>query len=171
MVYIKPFDPSWLRYEQVNHFWAKVSQFPEEDVCWPWIGRLSEQGYGVWRPTLDRVPTTYPAHRVAYALWKKIVLPADKMVLHHCDNPPCCNPKHLFLGTSQDNVDDCMAKGRRNHVFGPTHPKTSLTEQAVREIRECRKDGATDGQLAEAFGVSRHVINQLLNGRSYKWVQ
>jgi len=76
--------------------------------CWQWIGRSrTSTGYGKlgfqWR--------TYKAHRAAWLTWRGEI-PKGLSVLHRCDNPLCINPEHLFLGTQEDNVRDCISKGR-----------------------------------------------------------
>lgn len=90
-----------------SRFWALVSVSDPEE-CWPWLGTRVGVGYG--RVQVDRVRTV--AHRVAYELAVGPI-PEGLLVLHRCDNPPCCNPKHLFVGTSSDNAQDALAKGRR----------------------------------------------------------
>lgn len=91
-------------------FWDKVC-FGQPDACWEWAGaRKGSQGYGEFG--VNRMPAT--AHRVAWELTHGPI-PDGLFVLHRCDNPPCCNPAHLFLGTHQDNMADRDAKGRVAH--------------------------------------------------------
>jgi len=90
-------------------FWALVDRSGGPDACWPWLGyRKTRGGYGQVR----RDHRTYPAHVFAWVLVNG-PLPADKPCgLHRCDNPPCCNPTHIFPGTNADNSADMVAKGR-----------------------------------------------------------
>lgn len=76
--------------------------------CWVWIGGRSKSGYGVvwWNGKWWRV------HRVAMVLLKKRKIPAGKIVMHKCDNRPCFNPAHIKIGTSRENIHDCIQKGR-----------------------------------------------------------
>lgn len=77
------------------------------DECWEWNGNRSPYGYG-----RKRIKTVlYQTHRLAWA-WVNGPIPAGLCVLHRCDNPPCCNPRHLFLGTQVDNNNDTISKGR-----------------------------------------------------------
>lgn len=103
-----------------RRFWARVDASAGPDECWPWQGPVRSKGYGVWTlftgPAARRVPQV--ASRIAWELAHGAI-PDGLWVLHHCDNPPCVNPRHLFLGTHQDNEDDKTAKGRR--PAGPTH--------------------------------------------------
>ena len=90
-----------------ERFWEKVDRSGGTDACWPWIGAIGVHGYG--RVNLDGRSTGI-ASRVAWTL--TFGDPGDLGVLHRCDNPPCCNPAHLFLGTQLDNSRDMVAKGR-----------------------------------------------------------
>jgi len=90
-------------------FWAKVAK---SDGCWLWTGARASNGYGSFR-FADR-PCATAAHRAAWELACGPI-PHGMHVLHRCDNPPCVNPAHLFLGTHLENVRDREAKGRGNH--------------------------------------------------------
>ena len=166
-------DPSHFDYNQVKGFWQKVNiniRVEEPDKCWPWTGSKGKEGRGYWRPSWRHESIKHVAARVALALAEDRIVGEDDYVLHSCDTPNCCNPKHLRVGTLQDNADDRTKRGRNNHVFGPSHPKTSLTEDDVRLVRTLRSEGWSDGMLSFHFNVSRGVVNQILSGKSYKWV-
>jgi hypothetical protein len=125
--------------------------------CIEWTGTLDGKGYGKkW------VHGRYVgAHRLAFADAHGPI-PAGLDVLHHCDNPPCVNPGHLFLGTAVDNARDMVAKGRHRH--GRT---ARLTVAAVCEIRAL---GTTEsaGVLARRFGVSTCSIYRVRRGRTWR---
>lgn len=93
-------------------FWFKTDMSGGEDACWPWLASVNNKGYGKF--CIDSVEMI--ASRAAY-VFAIGPIPDGLWVLHSCDNPPCVNPRHFFLGNCQANVDDMMAKGR-------FHPRT-----------------------------------------------
>lgn len=101
-------------------FWGKVAVSADRNVCWPWSGGQNADGYG----RLGVGGKLVSAHRVAWELTNG-PLTAGESVLHQCDNPPCCNPFHLFKGTQLENVRDARAKGRlRNTLAESNKAKT-----------------------------------------------
>lgn len=142
--------------------------------CWPWKGYLSS-GYG--RLDIDGVKGVY-AHRAAYiaanprcGLSLKDDGSREQCVLHRCDNPACCNPRHLFVGTHQDNMDDKVAKGRSPKFNGELGPRSKLTAEDVFWIRMQKKYGATKNALALLYDVSVATISGCLYGRHYRDVK
>lgn len=154
--------------KRVAAFWSHVDR-RGPDECWPWTGCVSVGGYGMFN--IDRVPRL--AHRVA---WELVVGPLPRgelygrrknrpsiLVCHKCDNPPCCNPACLFLGTTQDNADDMVRKGRDFRA-------RRLTPDAVVALREDRRSGMTLSQLAEKYGVAGPTIHSAVHGLSWKHI-
>jgi predicted DNA-binding protein (UPF0251 family) len=90
-----------------THLYKYVPQGLPETVCWPWQGALGRGGYGHFR----HKHVDYQAHRTMF-LMTYGPIPPGLFICHHCDNPPCCNPSHLYLGTNADNAQDAKRKGR-----------------------------------------------------------
>ncbi len=140
-----------------ERFWEKVDK-RGPNQCWPWTRGRNDKGYGQLRAGAP-VRRMILAHRVSYELHKGNV--RDGLcVLHECDNPICCNPKHLFLGTHQENMDDRGAKGRSPR--GEKQGSAKLTDIEIEEIRrDYRWRSPTHGSTALAlkYGVSfGHII-------------
>jgi hypothetical protein len=157
-----------------ERFWAKVERGPG---CWEWTARRHRKGYGQF--TMDRGGsrwTTVAAHRVAWELTHGPI-PEGQLVCHRCDNPPCCNPEHLFLGTTSDNVVDSVVKGRwtrnpwRNQPKGERTANAKLTEAAVREIRQRYATGGISQQtLATEYGVNQTKISAVVRRETWAHV-
>lgn len=130
---------------------------PKRDGCWPWQGNTNELGYG----TLHHRDRSQLAHRLSWELHHGSI-PAGMLVCHHCDNPPCVNPAHLFVGTNRDNVDDMHRKGRARPLRGSQHPASKLNEEAVRTIRQLSDEGWLQCRLAERYGVSAPLIAKVV---------
>lgn len=151
--------------------WSKVDKKGEDD-CWEWKGFRNPEGYG--RTWIN--DKGYYAHRVIYNLVYpgKIELNAptstheNGFLLHTCDNPACCNPKHLWVGTHKDNMEDKARKGRCPDFSGDKGPRCKLTMGQAREIRAKRKEGISARELAKIYNMSLASIKTLLRGDSYK---
>ncbi len=110
------------------------------DGCWEWQRRRNAKGYGFTKLEYKNVY----AHRAAWELWNGKPIPSGLMVLHHCDNPPCIRPDHLYVGTTTDNMRDRMK--RRNHaMYRVTHcpqgheytPENTYTYNGCRMCKTC----------------------------------
>ena len=150
--------------------WSKID-VKTEDECWNWKGYKNEDGYGrTWINDCG-----YYAHRVIYDLVYPniITLSAPKntdetgFILHTCDNPSCCNPKHLWVGNCFENIADKVKKGRSADFSGDKGPNCKLSMAQAQEIRQKRKDGISAQELANQYGVSLSSIKTLLAGKSY----
>jgi len=133
------------------------------DACWTWQGKEDGQGYGRFRLWCG---VDVQANRFAYALATGSD-PGDLFVCHKCDNPPCCNPRHLFLGTQADNVSDMIAKGRARHI-GERNGAAKLTTCDLEAIRANICEGRANVDIAREHGVTHHVISRIRRGRSWR---
>ena len=149
-----------------QRFWSKVAILEPQD-CWPWLRGRFTDGYGQFRLRNRKVG----AHRVAWAITHNAPIwvtgGGPKIVRHICDNPLCCNPAHLRMGTYQDNANDAVRRGRT--ARGEAHGKAKLTEESVLEIRRLRNEGRTPRSLTEQFGVSRSTLDSAR--RNWKWLE
>lgn len=163
MIRIYPFAK-----HDADRFWAKVDR-RGADECWPWTGAHLPHGYGLLRAPHAR--RNLHAHRVAWVLKHGREVPAGLCVLHRCDNPPCCNPAHLFLGTQVDNIRDRVAKGRSYRGLGEQNGSAKLTEADVREIRArygyYGKAGQSQPALAIKYGVRQSAISAVIRRKTW----
>jgi hypothetical protein len=160
---MKIIDHRYLTPSDQRRFWIKVKRGPG---CWIWqASRAKRGGYGQFmlRGRLLK------AHRVAYEL-RVAPIPSGLFVCHKCDNPPCCNPRHLFAGTVADNGADSMAKGRAfvpTPLRGSDHHSSKLKAVQVRRIRALR--GVVRGvDLARRYGVTKSSISRIQLGKVWK---
>ena len=148
-----------------RRFWRHVNKSAR---CWEWTGCTQANGYGrVGTGVGRRVDFT---HRVSWRLAFGEI-PDGLFVCHHCDNRRCVRPDHLFLGTLQENADDCRLKGRRDRPQGEQHPRAKLTANAVLAIRAVSvPDLRTAQAIAARFGVTPATIYSIRARRSWRHV-
>lgn len=155
-----------------DRFWEKVER-RGPDECWEWIGARSAGKFNYGRfgfSTSRPCASTRNAHTVAWELDRGRKLPRGKVVRHRCDNPPCCNPKHLVMGTQKQNVADMIRRGRQAKGAikrGSAHGMSILTESIVLAMRAEYAAGATAKSLAEKYGVGHATAAQAIS--RYTW--
>ena len=145
---------------------AKVRLFKgitKTNTCWLWNGYKHRSGYGNIKVDGKVIKT----HRLSWTIHNGEI-PKGMCVLHKCDVRSCVNPKHLFLGTQRDNLDDMVKKGRSNH--GEKHPLALLTKKDVLRIRMLFKKEKSISELAEKFNVGYHVIWFIVRNKSWKQI-
>jgi hypothetical protein len=151
-----------------KRFWSKVD-IRTTDECWPWNASSTPLGYGKFGRG-GRYGGWEFAHRMAYRLCSGEI-PDDASVLHRCDNPPCCNPNHLWLGSQADNIHDMDKKGRRVNPprFGENNGGAKLTAAQVKEIRrEYSNGGVKQCELATKYGISYQQVHNIVNNHSWR---
>lgn len=163
--------------------WTRVAT-GVASACWPWTGAKKHFGYGKMNFSGKCLST----HRLAWALTNGPI-PPGLCVCHHCDNPPCCNPAHLFLGTLAENNADMRAKGRavtpRNMaavtpnarsgrrgfcLFGSSNPSAKLTEADIPQIRNAVALGEEIASVAKRFAITKATIKDVCRRRSWRQI-
>lgn len=161
-----PYSPFELR------FWSKVNKKSDFE-CWEWMAYKNKEGYGKFKVG-GKKGTAVGAHRIAFELTNGLIKQEEGkpriLVCHKCDNPPCCNPNHLFLGTDQDNVNDREKKGRNKipMLKGADHGNAKLTEDQVRTIFHSNLKGK---QLSKIFKVSQGLISSIRHRSCWKHLE
>ena len=122
--------------------------------CWEWMRSKDSQGYGV----ISYKGQLYRIHRASAYLYFGFNLDSPLDVLHRCDNPPCFNPEHLFVGTASDNMKDASSKGRLRPSFGEANSRAKLTTDQVIQIRQMRNNGFQLKDIASEFGISISTV-------------
>ena len=159
-----------------KRFWTKIDK-DGPNGCWIWNGSRNEKGYGLMGTIGNK---NYRAHRFS---WELVHGPIPKggdyhgnCILHRCDNPPCVNPAHLFMGTNLDNRRDAWAKDR--HVRGERSMHARLKEADVLKLRKAFKPAsgprARDSNLYELARLYPHIapttIYAAATGRTWKYL-
>lgn len=166
--------------KDISRFWAKVDKngpvHPYDaalGMCWMWKGSLQNKGYGAFWTNHESVVSTLLAHRISFTI-SIGQIPDGMKALHSCDNPPCVNPAHLFLGTQKDNMQDCSRKGRAGRPVGipgcrgVAQWKTHLDDDKVREIRRIyARGGVSQEAVGRMFGIKRTTVLGIVSHR--KW--
>lgn len=148
-----------------ERFWAKVD-IRGEDECWPWKAsvRRKDEGYGAFWMNGRH----HPSNRIALQL-SGVDVPENMVACHKCDNPRCCNPRHLFVGTPLQNNDDKVLKGR--HSKGSTHGMAKLTDEQIAEIKRHKPPGVKKvraglpQELANKFGITRAYVSVVYSSK------
>ena len=137
----------------IQRFWEGVDK-QGEDECWPWTKAKVTDGYG----TIAHMKgVQYATHRLSFILHKGPI-PKGRVVMHSCDNPPCCNPKHLVLGTNEDNIRDMIEKKRGS---------IKLTKAEVEAIKS---DKRKQRIIADCYGITQSMVSRIKRGnRWHEW--
>jgi hypothetical protein len=154
-----------------QRFWRKVRRGQPHE-CWPWIGALTDKGYGYCYP-YGAEGGRYRAHRVGFFIVTGVD-PGEFGTTHSCDNPPCCNPAHAIPSTQTMNLANMRAKGREYKfpiIVGENAPHAKLTDDEVSEMRRLAGTKAGGGywserRLAAHFDIARSQVHRILAGES-----
>lgn len=140
-------------------FWAKVEK---TESCWIWVPSKKTGTYGKIKIDGKTVRVT----RYSYELHFGPLSDPKLFVCHHCDNPACVNPSHLFLGTTDENMKDCKNKGRQ--AYGEKNGQHLLSESDIITILDGHTNGTPRLELARLLNVSYQAIYDITTGRRWK---
>ena len=148
--------------KRIEQFWASVDKSGGDEACWNWKQATT---YGEYYLGTHKERT----HRLAYNLSTGQDIPAGMEVCHTCDNPKCCNPQHLWLGTNAENIEDMRRKGRARARRGASNKNAKLLMHQAREVRRPYSAGGVSQQaIADALGVTQRVVSLIVRNVSYK---
>lgn len=160
--------------QRIADFWSYVNRngptpphCPELGPCWPWTGGvLKSGGYG----QMNINHKMWRCHRLSWIIANGPI-PDGMTVCHKCDNPPCVNPSHLWLGTHQDNTTDMIQKGREKHPSGEAHNSSKLTEANVYSLKKLWITGEfPKAHLGRIFNIDRGHVGMIIKGTLWKTV-
>lgn len=157
-----------------DRFWARINRKgPTQDhmvtPCHVWTGRLEESGYArIRQSNRERIFV----HRAVWLLVRGPI-PEGLFVLHHCDLRHCVNAEeHLFLGTTEDNAQDMLQKGRGNKAKGASHGLAKRTEEEIVSLlREYEAGGMTVGELSKKYDLSHAQTSRIVSGKRWAHLQ
>lgn len=149
--------------DRVSSFWMKVNKKLNSD-CWEWMGSRNKGNRGYGQFWIGH--TFVGAHRFSYELHHGKI-PDGLEVCHHCDNPACVNPDHLFLGTHKENEEDKKSKNRQARGKAVVH-QNKINENDVVNIRNSAK---SYDEISKEYGISSAMVYYIKSRRSWKWVE
>lgn len=153
------------RERRIVRFWAKV-QKGNPDECWEWIGARETAGYG-FMFLQSKPPRWLKAHRFSYEIHYGPI-PEGLFVCHTCDNPPCVNPAHLWVGTLAENTADMVKKGRSPNNAGENNPRSKITWEQRDAIELLVKSGRSQTEVAKMYGIAQANVSAIILGKHWR---
>ena len=158
------FGREYVRKSPAERFWQFVTPLSDAE-CWNWRASRDKLGYGRMSIIIEGKHAPVLAHRVALAL-SGVDVPSGTCVIHICDNPSCCNPNHLRLGTKHENNSDMREKKRS--ARGQKNGKAKLTNEQAFAIDDALKAGEAGRSIAKRFGISEMTVSMIKHRK--RWI-
>jgi hypothetical protein len=154
-----------MKYRPIEErFWEKVDKKSDEE-CWEWKAHRTDEGYG----TLKIGVVSELAHRISYGIYTGQFPVRGICVLHTCDNPPCVNPHHLYIGTKLDNAQDRKNRGRNGNLKWEHNGRSKLKREDILEIRRLYSTGKlTQNLLGKMFCIRQSQISAIIMQKTWK---
>lgn len=151
---VETIHPDSIDKQSMDRFWQRVDR-GSPDSCWPWKPmRIGGRGYGLTQARIGSRTRKLTAHRLAW-LASGHVLHSNRVIAHKCDNPPCCNPAHLFEATASENMRDMVHKGRKGQTSTARHPATLIAK-----VYDLLDAGTPKRQISRETGVPLPTIRR-----------
>lgn len=165
-------NPNHLVSGDEQRFWSCVGKHDDKTQCWSWKGSFRESGYGAFCIRQDNKDYHMAASRYSYMLHHpNETLTPDVFICHTCDNPPCCNPDHLYAGTTQDNTKDRDQRGRKASTKGELNAMAVINSDQAKEIKLLLREGKIlQSQIAKLLGVSNSIVGGIARGKTWKHI-
>lgn len=144
----------------IGVLWARLAtpEAQQGGECWPWPGSRNAKGYGTTKRNGENIASR--------AVWVHLhgLIPAGMQVCHHCDNPPCVRPSHLFLGLPRDNTRDMLSKGRHVAPRSLDNGRAKLSDDDVEAIRAAGRAGESRASIGRRLGLHPSYVGRILGG-------
>lgn len=155
--------------DPVANFWSYINKSEGENACWLWVGAKTGGGYGVHVMRFAEGIKREGAHRIAFIIHKGREITPTLHILHSCDTPACCNPKHLSEGTRSQNAKEAYERHRRkpNCIRGDKSHSAKVNWEIVKEIRSLSQE-VPRRELAKKYNLSISGIGHIISGKTWK---
>ena len=153
------------RGDPVKRFWSWVDKPDEKSACWRWAGATGRSKWGYGHLSVDGVSRL--AHRFSWEIHFGSI-PSQLVVRHTCDNPLCCNPNHLLLGSHRDNMND--RQNRQRQARGERHGHAKLTKRDVKDIRSRAHMGEAHSKIAVDYEISVGTVSNIKTSHTWSHI-